>query len=131
VRARAGGPSQLESPLWEDAETGWLFIAAAGAATHSEWAGRVVEESMRRSVALATERLAQGLVPAHPQRFDMGYALEFIRNAAMDVALARLGAALRPDDRYAVSAQPAAQELLIEVSSTGLIGAWVARQLPD
>jgi hypothetical protein len=68
-------------------------------------------------------------VPAHPERFDTAYALEFIRNAAMEVAMARLGLALRPDDRYSISAQPAAQQQLIEVSSTGLIGAWVARRL--
>jgi hypothetical protein len=59
----------------------------------------------------------------------MAYALEFIRNAAMEVAMARLGLALRPDDRYSISAQPAAQQQLIEVSSTDLVGAWVARRL--
>jgi hypothetical protein len=129
VRARVGGPSRMESPLWEEADTGWLFIAAAGAATHGEWAGPSTGESMCRSASLATERLAQGVVPAHPERFDMAYALEFIRNAAMEVAMVRLGLALRPNDRYSISAQPAAQQQLIEVSSTGLIGAWVARRL--
>jgi hypothetical protein len=108
-------------------ESRWLMIAAAGASAHAQWSGQRVEGSMLRSVARATERLAGGCVPDEPLRFSMTGALDHVRQAATDAALARLAELLHPDDAMMGSD---ALDGLLEVSSSGLIGAWVSGRLP-
>jgi hypothetical protein len=53
-------------------------------------------------------------------------ALEHVREAATNAALSRLGELMHPDDAFPDDELDG----LLEVSSTGLIGAWVSRRLP-
>jgi hypothetical protein len=48
VRARPGGPSTTGAFRSETPATGWLFIAAAAAAAHSDWSGEAVDVVMQR-----------------------------------------------------------------------------------
>jgi hypothetical protein len=130
VRARPGGPSTTGGFRSETPATGGLFIAGAAAAAHSEWSGEGVDVVMQRSVARATERLASGMVPDQPERFSMPTALEHVREAAMEAALTRLGRVLRPPDEADLETEPDSLDQLLEVSSSGLAGAWIAERLP-
>jgi hypothetical protein len=127
VRARHGRPAVVSWVSQDSPEARWLMIAAAGASAHAGWSGHRVEDSMIRSVARATERLASGCVPDEPQRFSMAGALEHVREVALDAALARLAEVMHPEDSETGSD---ALDGLLEASSTGLIGAWVSRRLP-
>jgi hypothetical protein len=127
VRVRAARRSiETGAIAWErDPLDDWLHIAAASAGAHAAWAGVPRRDSMDRSVARATERLASSLVPEQPERFPVADALDHAIRSAFDAAVTALGLSLHPKDPGLTEMKPDVLDALLEATSSALIGAWV------
>jgi hypothetical protein len=127
VRVRAAKHSAEAGAIaWErDPLDDWLHIAAASAGAHAVWAGQDRHDSMHRSVARATERLASSLVPEQPERFPVADALDHVSRCAFDAAVTALGLSLHPSDPVLTELKADVLDALLEATSSALIGAWV------